>query len=111
MLRSFGYARASALRSVATSDDEAAALAPAAHAWEAQARAAFLEAYRGRAGDARLFETLEPGVGLLGLYELQKALYELRYEIDNRPDWVRIPLQGILALVGGSAAPGRAKEH
>jgi len=110
MLRSFGYARASALRAVATSDDEAAALAPAAQAWESQARGAFLESYRARAGDVGLFEALEPGSGLLGLFELQKALYELRYEIDNRPDWVRIPLQGILALVG-SAAPGRAKEH
>jgi len=100
MLRSFGYARASALRAVATGDDEAAALAPAAHAWEAQARGAFLEAYRGRAGDAGLFETLEPGTGLLGLFELQKALYELRYEINNRADWVHVPLRGLLDALG-----------
>ena len=34
--------------------------------------------------------------GLLGLFELEKALYELRYEIGNRPAWAGIPLQGIL---------------
>ena len=38
--------------------------------------------------------------GLLELFELEKALYELRYELDNRPDWVHVPLQGILALLG-----------
>ena len=36
---------------------------------------------------------------------LEKALYELRYEMDNRPEWVRIPLQGILALVNLPSAP------
>jgi maltose alpha-D-glucosyltransferase/alpha-amylase len=35
---------------------------------------------------------------LLELFELEKALYELRYELGNRPGWVGIPLQGILAL-------------
>ena len=34
--------------------------------------------------------------GLLELFVLEKALYELRYEIDNRPDWVRIPLRGLI---------------
>ncbi len=36
------------------------------------------------------------GPGLLGLFELEKALYELRYELGNRPGWAGIPLQGIL---------------
>jgi maltose alpha-D-glucosyltransferase/alpha-amylase len=31
---------------------------------------------------------------------LEKAVYELGYELNNRPDWVRIPLQGILHLLG-----------
>jgi len=39
---------------------------------------------------------------LLDLAELEKALYELRYELDNRPDWVPIPLRGILTLVTGN---------
>jgi maltose alpha-D-glucosyltransferase/alpha-amylase len=37
-------------------------------------------------------------------FELQKALYELRYELDNRPDWVAIPLAGIRRILGLSAA-------
>ena len=36
---------------------------------------------------------------LLSAYLLEKALYELRYELNNRPDWVNIPLEGILQLV------------
>ena len=43
------------------------------------------------------FDAAQP---LLDLFELEKALYELRYEIDNRPDWVGVPLAGIAALAG-----------
>ena len=43
-----------------------------------------------------LYGSLLPGSGLLGLFELEKALYELRYELSNRPSWAGIPLQGIL---------------
>ena len=39
---------------------------------------------------------------LLDAYLLEKALYELRYELNSRPDWVHIPLQGILELVGAA---------
>ena len=48
----------------------------------------------------------DPGAGfdaalpLLSLFELEKALYELRYEIGNRPDWIAVPLAGIAALAG-----------
>jgi maltose alpha-D-glucosyltransferase/alpha-amylase len=38
---------------------------------------------------------------LLRAYLLEKALYELRYELNNRPDWVNIPLQGINQYCGG----------
>ena len=37
--------------------------------------------------------------GLLQLAEIEKVLYELRYELGNRPDWVHVPLQGLLALL------------
>jgi maltose alpha-D-glucosyltransferase/alpha-amylase len=36
---------------------------------------------------------------LLRFFMLEKALYELNYELNNRPDWVRIPLWGILDLL------------
>ncbi len=41
---------------------------------------------------------------LLELFELEKALYELRYELNNRTDWVQVPLQGLLALNGGTGS-------
>ena len=106
MMRSFGYVQQSALRSVVHNEAEAARLAPLARAWELEVRAAFLSAYDAAARDAAargaaLYESLQPGNGILGLFELEKALYELRYEISNRPTWVGIPLQGILDWGGG----------
>jgi len=98
MLRSFSYVQHSALRNVAHNEAEVAKLAPLARAWESAVRAAFLSAYGAAASGANLYgpEALQPGVGLLGLFELEKALYELRYELGNRPGWAGIPLQGIL---------------
>jgi maltose alpha-D-glucosyltransferase / alpha-amylase len=101
MLRSFSYVQQSALRSVAHNEAEAARLAPLARAWEIQVRTAFLSAYDSAAQPAALYDSLAPGQGLLGLFELEKALYELRYEIGNRPAWVGIPLQGMLDWGGG----------
>jgi maltose alpha-D-glucosyltransferase/alpha-amylase len=43
---------------------------------------------------------------MLDALVLEKAIYELGYELNNRPDWVRIPLQGILDLVGAQAEHG-----
>ena len=96
MLRSFNYVEHSALRSVAHDDVEFTKLAPLAQAWAAEVRAAFLSAYAAEAQHAALYTALTPGRGLLGLFELEKALYELRYELSNRPTWAGIPLQGIL---------------
>ncbi len=98
MLRSFAYVHHSALREVAHNEAEAAKLAPLTIAWERETRAAFLSAYDAAARGAGLYETLQAGSGLLGLFELEKALYELRYEIGNRPNWIGIPLQGIIGV-------------
>jgi maltose alpha-D-glucosyltransferase/alpha-amylase len=96
MLRSFSYVEHSALRSVAHDEVEYAKLAPLAHAWAMEVRAAFLSAYHETTRGAELYPELVPGHGLLGLFELEKALYELRYELGNRPGWAGIPLQGIV---------------
>jgi maltose alpha-D-glucosyltransferase/alpha-amylase len=99
MLRSFGYAAANGLRNAASSPEELATLAPLARAWEEEARRTFLNAYRTHmtsAGDA--------DAGLLTLFELEKAFYELQYELSNRPDWVSVPLASIRSLQGSASA-------
>jgi maltose alpha-D-glucosyltransferase/alpha-amylase len=96
MLRSFSYVEQSALKGVAHDDVELAKLAPLARGWATAVRSAFLAAYDAAARGASLYDALSPGSGLLGVFELEKALYELRYEIGNRPAWAGIPLQGIL---------------
>jgi malto-oligosyltrehalose trehalohydrolase/4-alpha-glucanotransferase len=77
--------------------------------WEGQAQAAFLDGYRGAIGDCPGFPA-EPGAaaGLLKLFLLEKALYEVAYELANRPDWLAIPLAGVLALLGADAGPDMA---
>ena len=98
MLRSFSYARAGGLRAQAPGiDGENAQLTAAAAVWESQVRAAFLKAYGDIVRGHALYESFEAQRGLLAMYELEKALYELRYELGNRPDWVGIPLAGVLA--------------
>jgi maltose alpha-D-glucosyltransferase/alpha-amylase len=100
MLRSFSYAAGSALaRSVESPEDEAK-LGPLAADWETQARNAFLTAYDETARPAGIYATERDFQALLATFELEKALYELRYELNNRPDWVRWPLAGISRLLG-----------
>jgi maltokinase len=90
MLRSFSYVTAGArlLRGVAAPDG-----------WEDRARAAFLDGYFGRAEPSLLPPGEAPTRQLLAVFELEKAVYELRYELNNRPDWVGIPVAGILRLL------------
>jgi maltose alpha-D-glucosyltransferase/alpha-amylase len=103
MLRSLDYARHTALRQTAQGNVDTARLAPAARQWERQMRTAFLQAYREVAvagslyADEAAFDAARP---LLDLFELEKALYELRYELDNRPEWAGVPIAGIAALAG-----------
>jgi maltose alpha-D-glucosyltransferase / alpha-amylase len=101
MLRSFDYARQTALQKAAQNAPEMERLAPVARQWERGVRAAFVDTYRDTAiagglyADVAAFQAALP---LLALFELEKALYELRYEMDNRPDWVAVPLAGIVGL-------------
>jgi maltose alpha-D-glucosyltransferase/alpha-amylase len=89
MLRSFNYAHWTALRRALGGHEDNERLVTLAHDWEAQARREFLAAYEGTARESGLLSSLDEVRGLLELFELEKALYELRYE-----------LQGVLTLTG-----------
>jgi predicted trehalose synthase len=86
MLRSFAYL-------VATLDGQGTAVP---EGFEDDARARFLAAYREAMQRTGLLPSAE-GVQerLLDLFELEKVLYELRYELAHRPDWVGVPVAGI----------------
>ena len=103
MLRSFDYARWSALQRVSDSAQTQALLHDGARAWALACRSAFLDAYGEHiaSGPARS----RVNQRLLHRFELEKAMYELRYEINNRVDWVHIPLRGILALLDADSTP------
>ena len=101
MLRSFNYAAHAALRQ-ATADGtcDRATLWPYLSAWEQQTRSAFLNAYVEAVGDSPGYPTnSDQAKMLLELFTLEKACYELRYELDNRPDWIAIPLGGLCELL------------
>ena len=99
MMRSFAYAAGAALaRSVESPEDEVK-LAPLSADWEREARATFMTAYDETARPSRTYASASDMAALLEIFELEKALYELRYELNNRPEWVRWPLAGIMRLV------------
>ena len=104
MLRSFSYAAyASLLSYAARGPDVSALLEPCAHSWELIVSAAFLRSYRSVADGAPFLPTGRDAFRrLLEAFVLDKALYELRYELNNRPTWIRIPLSGILSLDNGN---------
>jgi len=99
MLRSFSYAGSSALMAyTARRPDAFASLEPWANLWEHAVAAEFLCAYLASATGDFLPANREDFRRLLETFLLDKALYELEYELNNRPTWVRIPLAGILSI-------------
>jgi maltokinase len=67
--------------------------------WEARARERFLDGYLDGVDPSLLPATRREVDQLLAIYELEKAVYELNYELNNRPDWVDIPVAGITRLL------------
>ncbi len=99
MLRSLNYASQVALKQRATASATAVVLT---REWEGAARAAFLDGYCSVAKPGQavfLPTTWKEALRVIQVYELDKAFYELQYEMRNRPDWLSIPLQGIRGLV------------
>jgi maltose alpha-D-glucosyltransferase/alpha-amylase len=101
MLRSFNYAIRSALKDLgAERVEQLERLEPWVELWEERTKQAFLDGYvEGARGAASYPENEEHARTLIELFTLEKALYEIRYELDNRPDWVGIPIRGVLDLV------------
>jgi maltose alpha-D-glucosyltransferase/alpha-amylase len=103
MLRSLNYAANAALR--ATLGAREVGRHAWAEEWEQAAAAAYLGGYREATGGAGLLPE-DPSAfdALVRLFGAAKAFYEVRYELDNRPDWVEIPLRGLDRLLGRGSA-------
>jgi len=104
MLRSFNYAAHSALKqATAARPAEPVDVAPRLRAWETAATAHFMRGYAAgidsavscpaNAADRRR---------LLDLFLIEKALYEIRYELDNRPAWLDVPVAGLRQMLEGN---------
>jgi maltose alpha-D-glucosyltransferase/alpha-amylase len=100
MLRSFGYAAYSSLINYATRRaDDIRKLEPWAQLWERCVSAEFLRAYRETAHGAKFLPVEDVDFRrLLNVFMVDKALYEVLYELNARPAWVRIPLMGVASL-------------
>ncbi|KMO40826.1 maltose alpha-D-glucosyltransferase [Methylobacterium aquaticum] len=101
ILRSFAYGGETVTREVSARFAEAGERAKVAvAAWRRMVSDAFLDAYaatvRGSRADVTDAATRDR---LLRLCLLQKALYEIDYEANNRPDWIEIPARGVLAIL------------
>jgi maltose alpha-D-glucosyltransferase / alpha-amylase len=66
--------------------------------WETDVRNRFIATYDAIARPAGLYKSLEEVQPLLTLFEIEKALYETRYELGNRPDWASIPLRSLITF-------------
>jgi maltose alpha-D-glucosyltransferase/alpha-amylase len=92
MLRSFDYAAATALRETAGAD--------AARAWHRAISAAFVGAYRDAIRGCSALATSDALFdAALGFFLVEKCLYEVAYEANNRPDWLAIPRDGLYDLL------------
>ncbi len=105
LVRSFDYAAHTALFRLAAQGVVQTERLPAVEAWarfwHSWVSASFLKAYLGVMGELSILPaTLEETRLLLDVFMLEKAVYELGYELNNRPDWVHIPLRGILQELG-----------
>jgi maltose alpha-D-glucosyltransferase/alpha-amylase len=106
MLRSFDYAAHTVLYGAAGGDvirsQDVPVLAPWARFWQQWASSAFLRAYLQQVAESSLVpRNREDLARLLNVLVLEKNVYELGYELNNRPEWVRIPLAGLLHALAG----------
>jgi trehalose synthase-fused probable maltokinase len=103
MLRSFHYAPYAALsrqQSNLLDESDGGRLDPWVRFWSGWVSVVFLKAYLAIAGRASFWPGPEEEFQVLfDAHLLEKAVYEIRYELNNRPDWVRIPIHGVLEIL------------
>jgi maltose alpha-D-glucosyltransferase/alpha-amylase len=100
MVRSLDYAALSALRTGSLRPSDVEPLEDWARAWSTWMSAAFTNGYLSTLGKTPLLPQKDTNTSLLlDFYLLDKCLYELDYEFNNRPDWVAIPLFGLFGLL------------
>jgi maltose alpha-D-glucosyltransferase/alpha-amylase len=113
MLRSFHYAAMSAtiqqLNAGSLGEINLQTAEPWANFWQAWASWAFLRGYLLTTGEAP-FVPQDPAElkTMLEAFTMEKAIYELGYELNNRPEWLLIPLSGIASLLGPATGEARA---
>ncbi len=75
-------------------------IGPLVQAWEQETAQAFLAGYRNALDDGIVLPADAAAAGrLIEFFVIEKALYELRYEMNNRPDWLSIPLFGLIRIL------------
>ena len=106
MLRSFGYAAATLATEASTTLQPHVREMQSAR-WERDARNSFMRGYLSSSnGSGSFLPKGEDGIRrLISLFETEKVFYELAYELNNRPDWVWIPMRGISKLLVADASP------
>jgi maltose alpha-D-glucosyltransferase/alpha-amylase len=105
LLRSVDYVASMGLRErAAVRPESRQALVPWVADWAKRTKDSFLDGYREAIGDCPSYpQDRETADMLIGLFTLEKALYEVGYEAANRPDWIHIPLEGVLSLIDHGA--------
>jgi maltose alpha-D-glucosyltransferase/alpha-amylase len=101
LIRSIDYSATAALeRALKLAPDEHGKLAAALDEWRDRSTAAFLAAYRETMTNAKLWPAdARASEQLLNFFLLEKAFYEIEYEIAHRPEWLRVPLAGTLRIL------------
>jgi maltose alpha-D-glucosyltransferase/alpha-amylase len=103
MLRSFNYAATVKLKSETTRTDDPVLLRPWARFWNRWVSVAYLRGYLDATAQAGFLPTTRGELAfLLDIHLLEKATYELAYELNNRPDFVDVPIMGILDILHSS---------
>ncbi|MDE2601645.1 MAG: maltose alpha-D-glucosyltransferase [Bradyrhizobium sp.] len=101
LVRSIDYSATAALdRALKISPDEQGKLAAALADWRDRATSTFLAAYREAMTHPRLWPARRQAAErLLDFFLIEKAFYEIEYELAHRPEWLRVPLTGVLRIL------------